>query len=45
MASLAEASAVLLVFGADLGEVVWWMGALGVGRIMAGDDFSFKGAF
>jgi hypothetical protein len=45
MASLAEASAVLLVFGTDVGGAIWRMGASGVGGIMAGDDFAFKGAF
>jgi hypothetical protein len=40
MASLAKASAILLAFGA---EVVWRMGASGVGGIIAGDGFAFKG--
>jgi hypothetical protein len=45
MVSLAEASAVLLIFGADVGGAVWRMGASGIGGIMAGDDFAFKGVF
>jgi hypothetical protein len=45
MASLAEASAVLLVFGADVGGAVWRMGPSGIEGIMVGDDFAFKGAF
>jgi hypothetical protein len=45
MASLAEASAILLIFGTDVGGAIWRMGASGVGGIMAGDDFAFKGAF
>jgi hypothetical protein len=45
MASLAEASAILLVFGAEVEGVVWRMGASGVGGIIAGDGFAFKGGF
>jgi hypothetical protein len=45
MASLAEASAILLAFGADVEGAVWRIGASGLGGIMAGDDLSFKGTF
>jgi hypothetical protein len=45
MASLAEASAILLVFGAEVEKAVWQMRASGVGRIIAGDGFAFEGAF
>jgi hypothetical protein len=43
MASLAEASAILLVFGAEVEGAVWRIGASGVGAIIAGDGFAFKG--
>jgi hypothetical protein len=45
MASLAEASAILLAFGADVEGAVGWIGASGVRGIMAGDDLAFKGTF
>jgi hypothetical protein len=43
MASLAEALAILLAFGAEVEGVVWQVGASGVGGIIAGDGFAFKG--
>jgi hypothetical protein len=43
MASLAEASAILLTFGAEVERAVWRMGASGVGGIIVGDGFAFKG--
>jgi hypothetical protein len=43
MASLAKASAILLVFGAEVEGAVWWMGPSGVGGIIVGDGFAFKG--
>jgi hypothetical protein len=45
MGFLSKASAILVVFGADAGEAVWWMGASGVGGIIVGDGFVFKEAF
>jgi hypothetical protein len=45
MASLAEASATLPAFGADVEGAVGWIGASDVGGIMAGDDLAFKGTF
>jgi hypothetical protein len=45
MASLAEASAVLLVLGVGVEGAVWQIGASGIGGIMVGEDFAFKGAF
>jgi hypothetical protein len=43
MASLAEASAILLAFGADVKGAIGRIGASGVGGIMAGVDLAFKG--
>jgi hypothetical protein len=43
MASLAEALAILLTFGAEVEGAVWRMGASGVDGIIAGDGFAFKG--
>jgi hypothetical protein len=43
MASLAEASSILLVFAAEVEGAVWRMGASGVSGIIAGDGFAFKG--
>jgi hypothetical protein len=43
MASLAEASAILLPFGAEVEGAVLRMGASGVGGITAGDGLDFKG--
>jgi hypothetical protein len=43
MASLAEASAILLTFGVEVERAVWLMGASGVGGIIVGDCFTFKG--
>jgi hypothetical protein len=45
MASLAEASATLLVFGAEVEGAVWRMGMSGVDGIITGEGFAFKGAF
>jgi hypothetical protein len=45
MASLAEASATLLVFGAEVEGAVWRMGMSGIGGITTGEGFAFKGAF
>jgi hypothetical protein len=43
MASLAEASTILLAFGAEVEGVVWRVGASGVGGMIAGDGFAFEG--
>jgi hypothetical protein len=43
MASLAEASAILLAFGAEVEGADWRMGASGVGGIIAGDGLAFEG--
>jgi hypothetical protein len=45
MASLAEASSILLTFGADVEGVIGRIGASGVGGIMAGYNPDFKGTF
>jgi hypothetical protein len=42
MSSLAEASAILLAFWAEVEGAVWQMGASGVGGIIVGDGFVFK---
>jgi hypothetical protein len=43
VASLAEALAILLAFGAEVEGAVWRMGVSGVGGIIAGDGLAFKG--
>jgi hypothetical protein len=43
MASLAEASAILLVLGPEVEGTDWRMGASGVGGIIAGDGPAFEG--
>jgi hypothetical protein len=43
MASLAEASAILLAFGAEVEGADWRVGTSGVGGIIAGDGFAFRG--
>jgi hypothetical protein len=43
MASLAKASAILLAFGAEVEGADWRVGASGVGGIIAGAGFVFKG--
>jgi hypothetical protein len=45
MAYLAEALATLLAFGAEVEGAVWRMGTSGIGGIIAGEGFAFKGAF
>jgi hypothetical protein len=45
MASLAEASAIFFVFGAEVEGAFWRIGASSVGGTMAGDDLAFKGTF
>jgi hypothetical protein len=43
MASLAEASAILLAFWVEVEGADGWMGASGVGGIIAGDGFAIEG--
>jgi hypothetical protein len=43
MAYLAEASAILIAFGAEVEGVDWRVGMLGIGGIIAGDGFAFRG--
>jgi hypothetical protein len=43
MASLAEASTILLAFGAEVEGVDWRMGASGIGGIIVGDGLAFEG--
>jgi hypothetical protein len=43
MASLAEASTILLAFGVEVEGVDWRMGASGICGIIAGDGLAFEG--
>jgi hypothetical protein len=43
MASLAEASAILLALGSEVEGIDWRIGASGVGGIIAGDGLGFEG--